>query len=150
VAVGLLPGIAAWGAFMLKQGLRAAGVGTPAGPPFGAALEPAINALDVSARGMFALEQGFLFTAMVLAAITAEIIEQRFRAAAAWAAVAAAFSWFGLMHAYAWTPGDTVIHLGAGTGTPWAVAYAAVAVFLLAVPWLTTPARGAGGADPGA
>ena len=148
VAVGLLPGIAAWGAYMFKQGMRAAGVGTPDGPPFGAELEPAISALDISARGLFALEQGFLFTAMVLAAMTAEIIERRFRAAAVWAAIGAAFSWLGLMHAYAWTPGDTVIDLRAGAGASWAAAYALVAVFLLAVPSITTLARGVG-RDPG-
>ena len=35
VVVGLLPAIGAWGALMAKNGLRAAGVGTPGGPPFG-------------------------------------------------------------------------------------------------------------------
>ena len=32
VVVGLLPGVAAWGALMAKNGLRAAGYGTPGGP----------------------------------------------------------------------------------------------------------------------
>jgi adenine/guanine/hypoxanthine permease len=137
VAVGMMPGIAAWGAFMLKQGLRVAGVGTPAGPPFSAALEPAIDALDVAARGAFSLEQGFLFSAMILSAITVEIIERRFRRAALWCGVAAALSWVGLIHAYAWSEGDTVVVLGWGVGARWAAGYAAAGATLALVPLFT-------------
>src|SRR4029453_18125186 len=46
VVVGLLPGVAAWGALMAKNGLRAAGVGMPGGPPFSPALIPAFEASD--------------------------------------------------------------------------------------------------------
>ena len=38
--IGLLPGVGAWGALMAKNGLRAAGMGTPA-EPFTPALIPA-------------------------------------------------------------------------------------------------------------
>ena len=141
VAVGLLPGIAAWGAFMLKQGMRAAGTGAPGGAPFGAELESTISALDVSARGAFALEQGFLFTAMILAAVTAEIIERRFQRAALWCGAAAILSWVGLMHAYAWTSSDTVVALGWGAGRDWALGYAAMAAFLIVAPLATREAR---------
>lgn len=142
VAVGLLPGIAAWGTFMLKQGLRAGGVGGSGGPPFSAELEPVIDALDISARGAFAVEQGFLFTAMILAAVTAEILERRFRVAAVWCVVASVLSWFGLMHAYTWTPGDTVIDVGFGVAVEWAAAYLFAALFLVLVPWVTRTADG--------
>jgi AGZA family xanthine/uracil permease-like MFS transporter len=131
VAVGLLPGIGAWSAHMLKQGVRAAGPGAAA---FGPQLEASIDALGVSARGLFALEQGFLFTALILGAMTAEIIDRRFANAAIWALSAAVLSWFGFMHAYAWVPGDTVANIGWGTGASWAGAYAATAVFLALVP----------------
>ena len=137
VAIGILPGIAAWGAFMLKQGMRVAGIGVPGGPPFSAELEPLISRLDIAARGAFALEQGFLFTAMILAAIAVEVIERRFYRAALWALVASALSWVGLVHAYAWTPGDTVVVLGWGTGRDWALAYFATAAVLAATPVLT-------------
>ncbi len=139
VAMGLLPGIAAWGTFMLKQGLRAGGVGTPDGPVFSAELEPMIDALDISARGAFSVEQGFLFTAMILAAVTAEIIERRFRVAALWCFIASGLTWFGLMHAYAWTPGDTVIDVGFGVALEWSAAYMIAGGFLVLVPWLTVP-----------
>lgn len=139
VAVGLLPGIAAWGTLMMKQGLRVGGYGSPSGPSFGAELEPALAMFDVSARGAFALEQGFIFTAMVLAATTAEIIDRRFGHAAMWCASGAFMSWFGLIHAYSYTPGDTFVKLGWGVGAEWALAYALAAAFLFVVPWITTP-----------
>ena len=143
VAVGLLPGIAAWGALMLKQGLRAGGYGTEGGPTFGAGLDGVLASLDIAARGLFALEQGFLFTAMILAAMTSEIIERRFKHAAAWSLVAAILAWCGLIHAYAYTPGDTAVALGWGTGASWSLAYVACAAFLLAVPYVTRPSDGA-------
>lgn len=137
VAVGVLPGIAAWGAFMVKQGMRAAGMGQPGGPPFGPQAETSLAALDISGHGAFALEQGFLFTAMILSAVTVEIIDRRFLRAAAWCGVATALSWVGLIHAYGWTPGDTRVLLGWGVGREWAVAYLAAALFLCVVPWIT-------------
>ena len=75
----------------------------------------------------------------MLAAVTAEILERRFRAAALWCGVGAVLSWFGLMHAYAWTPGDTVINIGFGVAGEWAAAYLIACVFLLIVPWITRP-----------
>jgi AGZA family xanthine/uracil permease-like MFS transporter len=125
VVVGLLPGVAAWGALMAKNGLRAAGVGVPGGPPFSPALIDAFHASDTWIHGAFALEQGFIFTSTVLAAATVCIIERRFTRAALWCAAGAALSAAGLMHAYRWTPGDTAIAL-----TPaweWAAGYAIMA-----------------------
>lgn len=141
VAVGLLPGIAAWGTLMLKTGLRAGGVGMPGGAPFSASIEGALAALDVAGRGAFALEQGFIFTAMILAAATAEILDRRFRSAAGWCAAAGLLSFVGLMHAYTWTPGDSVVALGLGTGVSWGCAYLLAAAFLFVVPWVTSEGR---------
>lgn len=142
VAMGLLPGIAAWGVLMMKTGLRAGGVGMPEGAPFSAALEATLAGFDVAGRGAFAIEQGFIFTAMILAAATAEIIDRRFVHAAAWCAAAAALSFVGLMHAYVWTPGDTVVALGLGTGWEWAAAYLLAAAFLVIVPGFSTEGEG--------
>jgi AGZA family xanthine/uracil permease-like MFS transporter len=142
VAMGLLPGIAAWGVMMMKTGLRAGGVGMPNGAPFSAALEGTLAGFDVAGRGAFALEQGFIFTAMILAATTAEIIDRRFAHAATWCATAAALSFVGLMHAYIWTPGDTVVALGLGTGMAWAGAYLLAAAFLAIVPLISSEGEG--------
>ncbi len=134
VAVGLLPGIAAWGVLMMKTGMRAGGVGGPGGPAFSPSLESSLAAFDVAGRGAFAIEQGFIFTAMILAAATAEIIDRRFLRAAKWCAVAAILSFVGLMHAYRWTPGDTVVELGIGAGGAWSAAYLLAAAFLVMLP----------------
>jgi AGZA family xanthine/uracil permease-like MFS transporter len=122
VVLGLLPGVGAWGALMAKNGLRAAGVGEPGGRPFSAELIPAFHASDTWIDGAFALEQGFIFTAMILSAATVAIIERHFTRAAAWCALAALLASCGLVHAYRWTPGDTAIALRPAWA--WAAGYA--------------------------
>jgi AGZA family xanthine/uracil permease-like MFS transporter len=127
VVVGLLPGIGAWAALMAKNGLRAAGMGTPE-RPFSDALVGEFLKSDTWIDGVFALEQGFLFTAMLLSAAVVGIIERRWTAAAAWCALAAVLSATGLMHSYQWTPADTALRLT--PAWPFALAYAVMAVTL--------------------
>ncbi len=110
VVIGLLPGVGAWGAMMAKAGLRAAGMGTLE-RPFGPELLPVFARADVWIDGAFALEQGFIFTAMLLAAATVGIIERKPLVAAVWCLIGAGLSATGLMHAYQWTPGDTALTL---------------------------------------
>jgi AGZA family xanthine/uracil permease-like MFS transporter len=129
VVIGILPGIAAWGALMAKNGLRAAG-GT-----FGPQLIDAFQKSDTWIQGAFALEQGFLFTAMLMSAATVAIIERQFRLAAVWCLGAAVLSASGLMHSFRWTPSDTALSL-----TPawsWAVGYAVMAGLFAVAPWVT-------------
>ena len=111
VALGLLPGLAGWGALLLKAGLRAGGAGSGL-QPFGPALLEPLRQADVWAAGAFALEQGQIITAMLLAAMLVYVIEQRFLAASLAAAVAAGFSWFGVIHAWRFTQADTVLQVG--------------------------------------
>jgi AGZA family xanthine/uracil permease-like MFS transporter len=129
VAIGLLPGIAAWGALMIKAGLRAAGMGTP-DKPFTDALIATFKQADVFVHGAFAVEQGFLLVSMIWAALTVEVIERRFLRAAAWAAGAAVLSLLGLIHAYGWTMADTVQVLQPGLAWEWALAYGLLALLL--------------------
>jgi AGZA family xanthine/uracil permease-like MFS transporter len=136
VVMGLLPGIGAWGALMAKNGLRAAGMGTPEAP-FTPALVAAFHQSDTWIDGAFALEQGFIFTSMVLAAATVAVIERRFRTAAAWCLLGAALAAAGLVHAYRWTAGDTTILLA--PAWPWVAGYLLMAGVFLAAPALTTP-----------
>jgi AGZA family xanthine/uracil permease-like MFS transporter len=137
VVMGLLPGVAAWGALMAKNGLRAAGYGAPGGPAFSDALLASFERSDTFIGGAFALEQGFIFTAMILAAITVAVIEQKFTQAAMWAWAAAGLSAVGLMHSYEFTPGDTVVHLA--PAWPWAVGYGLVGGVFFAARWITEP-----------
>jgi AGZA family xanthine/uracil permease-like MFS transporter len=139
VVIGLLPGIAAWGALVAKNSLRVAGLGTPDNP-ITPELVPAFQQADLFITGAFALEQGLIFSAMILAAMTVYIIEQKFGLAALWAIAAGVLSWLGLMHSYHWTGADTVMALGWGAGASWAVSYFLLALLLIYVQW-TNPKK---------
>jgi len=142
VVVGLLPAIAAWGAQMAKAGLRAAGVGVPGGAPFSDALLPAFHAADVWIEGAFALEQGFIFASMFLAAATVAVIERRFARAGLWMLLLAGLSATGLVHGWRFLPGDTAIRLG--PAWPWAGGYLVMAAVFFLGTWTTEPAEGHG------
>ncbi|MEB3199529.1 MAG: NCS2 family permease [Synechococcaceae cyanobacterium] len=141
VALGMMPGLASWGSLLLKSGLRAGGAGTPQAP-FSPALLLPLQQADVWAAGAFALEQGQIISAMLLAAMLVYVIERRFLAACASALVAAAGSWLGLLHAWRFTPADTAAAPGWGTGGEWALGYLAMAlVFALTASAVRRQAR---------
>ena len=130
VVLGILPGLAGWGAQLLKAGLRTGGLGSEA-RPFSDALVTQLASGDVWAAGAFALEQGQIITAMLLTALLVFAIEGRFLAAAACSGSAAVLAWFGILHAWQFSSADTVLNLGWGTGEPWAVAYMAITLLIL-------------------
>ena len=134
VVVGLLPGIGAWGALMAKNGLRAAGIGGPAGP-FNESLIGEFQKSDTWIHGAFAIEQGFLFTAMLLSAAVVNVIERRWFVAAAWCLCAAFLSASGLMHSYQWTFGDTALRLA--PAWPYVAGYAGMALIFFSAAWIT-------------
>lgn len=138
VVVGLLPGVAAWGAMMIKAGVRAATEVSGSEPVFGEELGAALTRGDVFANGAFSLEQGFILTAMVLAATVVGMIEGRFRVAAAWLFAGAALSAVGLMHGWAWGFADTTLHVGLGAAGETAIAYAIGGVLCLLAPVVGT------------
>jgi AGZA family xanthine/uracil permease-like MFS transporter len=134
VIVGLLPGIAGWGAQLIKTSLRAAGLAN-ADRPFSPELLPIFARADIYLGGAFALEQGQILSAMLLAAMTVFIIERQFAWAGACTLVAAAFSWVGLMHSYRWMPSDTILQLGWGSGGTWATGYLLLALLFYWASW---------------
>ncbi len=132
VVLGLLPGIGAWGVLMAKDGLRAADA------TFSDALIPKFMAGGTFIHGAFALEQGFIFTAMIFAAVTVHIIERRFIFSAGWCVLAALLCSCGFMHSYVFTPKDSV----GAFGTPawsYAAGYLGMAIILAAARWITEP-----------
>ncbi|MDX2288034.1 MAG: hypothetical protein NW217_04355 [Hyphomicrobiaceae bacterium] len=129
VVMGLLPGLGAWGVLMAKEGLRAGGTA------FSPELEAKMAAAGNYIAGGFALEQGFIFTAMILSAVTVHLIERRFVAAAVWSIAAAGLSAVGLMHSYVFTPADAVGAFGT-PGWPWVYGYLAMAGVFLSARWL--------------
>jgi AGZA family xanthine/uracil permease-like MFS transporter len=142
VVMGILPGVAAWGAMMAKNGLRAAGLGNQ-DAPFDAHLVEKFQLGDTWIDGAFALEQGFIFTAMILATATVLIIEKQFTKAGVWLSAAALLSATGLMHGYRWTVGDTALEVFAPWQHPerlgWTLGYLAMAAVLFIAPSVTEP-----------
>lgn len=155
VAVGMIPGLVAWTSLVIKTGWRSAGYGTTEGLALSPALVDAAHANNFFVDGGFALEQGFIYSAMILAAMTVHILDRQFAKAAVWSLSAAALSTLGLMHAWQFTAGDTVVHIpllelisehGGSTALSeivpaweYALAYSVVALLLVIAPWLTTP-----------
>jgi AGZA family xanthine/uracil permease-like MFS transporter len=139
VVLGLLPGLAAWGAMMIKHGLAVGGLGTPE-RPFSQELIGLFEKRDVWVHGAFALEQGFIFAAMVLAAATVYVIERKFLKAALWCAIGAVLSACGLMHSYQWTMADTTVRLA--PAWPWAIGYGVMAAVFVLARWVTEEGEG--------
>jgi adenine/guanine/hypoxanthine permease len=64
---------------------------------FNPAVRTALNS-SIYWASVEGLGNGFLFLVLVIAAIVTETIDRNFGRASAWCVLAAAFSWFGLMH----------------------------------------------------
>jgi AGZA family xanthine/uracil permease-like MFS transporter len=105
VALGIVPALAAWGLLMVETGLRVAGKSlyTVGLASFGQ--NPAMH-------GMISLQQGFIFTSMILAAVGVALIERDFTKAGAWSLTAALLSALGIIHAYELTPGGIASRFG--------------------------------------
>ncbi len=128
VVVGLFPAFAAWGMNLLKRGYFGAGTTISAEVAKGVP----INGL----MGMAALDSGFIFTSMILAAISVFLIERRFLMAAFWSIAAGALAFFGVIHSYAFVGNETVQVYGWNVGGKFAFGYACfAAVFLFFHLW---------------
>jgi AGZA family xanthine/uracil permease-like MFS transporter len=136
VVIGLLPSIGAWGVLMAKDGLRVGA--SVSGQPltFSDRLIPAFQQGGTYIHGAFALEQGFIFTAMIFSALTVHLIERRFHLAALWCLAAAGLTALGFMHSYGFIPGDTVGRLFS-PGWPWVWGYLAMAAIFFLARWVT-------------
>jgi AGZA family xanthine/uracil permease-like MFS transporter len=141
VVLGIMVGLAAFGTLMAKAGLRAADAvtgGTLVWSAKSAELSRAFLQSDVAVDGLFSVEQGTIFSAMIFAALAVEIIDRRFRHAAAWALGGAVLSMTGLVHAFAWGFKDATLQLV--PAWKWAAGYGLVAVLLFLAEFVTVPA----------
>jgi len=119
VVVGLIPAIAAWGLLMLESGLRAAGTN------IGSVGVEAL-AMQLPISGMIALERGFIFTSMILAAMTVALLDGKQRVASCWAFAAALFSSVGIIHGYRLSEAAIVNMYGPESTWPFVIGYLAV------------------------
>ncbi len=147
VVVGLFPALAAYTMLVVKTAIGAGGA------TLNLALVQAAQQAGAYLGGGFALEQGFLYSAMIWSAIVVCIVDRRWARAAVWSAVGALLALSGLMHSYALTGRDTVIDLPllqgiSGTWTSGrslfpaggaALGYALAAVIFLLVKFVTVP-----------
>ncbi len=125
VAFGLIPSLAAWALWIVETSLRVAGKSLfEVASAFGS---------DFYIRGVIALNQGFLLSSMVLAAILVFVIEREFLRAAGWTATAAVLSMIGLIHAYELTPSGVQNKFGIIAAPEFAVTYGLSTAFLLVV-----------------
>ncbi|HUG91297.1 MAG TPA: NCS2 family permease [Planctomycetaceae bacterium] len=100
VAVGLFPAIAAWGATVMIGAFNASGGQTVYQTIAGEGGRLSAEASGFLIHGLIVMERGYIFTCMLLAAISAFLIDRRFYTAACWSLVGAAFAFLGLTHAY--------------------------------------------------
>ncbi len=97
VAIGLFPAIAAWGATIMYGSFFAA-----KGKSLQELLVENANA-DVNGflvGSLISMERGYIFTCMILAAISACLIDRKFFVAGCWSLIATVFTFCGLMHAF--------------------------------------------------
>lgn len=120
VVVGFFPALAAWGLLMLESALRAAGTNIDA-------VGMQALTLQLPIAGLIALQQGFIFTSMILSALTVCLIDRQYRRAGLWAITAAAISASGLMHGYTIEHGAIFNAYGPATTWPFVLGYAAFA-----------------------
>lgn len=125
VAIGIVPALAAWGLYMVESGLRAAGTNL-----FTTLSNGSFQGI-LPINGAISLSQGFIFTSMILAAMSVYIIEHEYFKAALWAASAAVMSYFGIIHAYSLTSSGLTYKFAFGAATEFAICYAVVAILLI-------------------
>ena len=128
VAVGLIPALGAWAYMLIEQTLLKVGSTVHAAQDsFGRS--PA----DIFLHGAIALNQGFIVTSMIFAAVMAFVVDRQFHKAAAWTAVAAILSMLGVIHAYELTEAGLFTHFGLWQAPQFALAYWATTALLLAL-----------------
>jgi AGZA family xanthine/uracil permease-like MFS transporter len=102
VAVGLFPAIAAWGATVAAGAFIRIGLATEGAATMQDLLasDPGVDVNGFLLHGLITLERGYIFTCMILAAISAVLIDRKFYAAAIWSLIGGLFAGIGLTHAY--------------------------------------------------
>lgn len=128
VVMGLFPAFAAWGLNILKQGYLGAGT---------MLTREAAKGVPINGfLGLVALERGFIFTSMILAAISVFLIEKDFLKASLWSLAGAVLTFFGVIHTYAFEGNETLSVVGWNAGGTFAFGYLCfAAVFVIFYFW---------------
>jgi AGZA family xanthine/uracil permease-like MFS transporter len=122
VVVGFLPALAAWGVGLLKQTLMSVG----------SDIESTASSIAINGfYGMVALERGFIFTSMILAAISVFLIDRNFLRAAYWSIAGLVLAFFGVIHTYQFIGNDVTSRVGIGEGMSYSVGYLAFFIIFI-------------------
>jgi AGZA family xanthine/uracil permease-like MFS transporter len=123
VVVGLFPAFAAWGLNILKLGYQGAGV---------TLAEQAASGVPINGfLGLVALDRGFIFSSMILAAISVFLIERDFLKASLWSLAASILTFFGVIHTYRFQGNETISVLGWNAGRNFAFGYLCFTVMFM-------------------
>jgi AGZA family xanthine/uracil permease-like MFS transporter len=112
VIAGLIPGIGAFTALIVKRVLGATGYGTEAQPYNEEVFTLITQKGNLFAEGVFALEQGWLYCSIVLTSAMVAIIDKRFTALMGWLAAGAGLAAVGIIHNYQILERDITTQLG--------------------------------------
>ena len=129
VVIGFFPALAAWGLLVANSVAQVSGTN----------LQQLFSSLDqiMNFGGLIALERGFIFTSMILAAMTVAVVEKQFVRAAFWSLAAAAVSATGLIHGYAFDAAGNVINsYGPSKTWPFVIGYICIAGIFAAMQML--------------
>jgi AGZA family xanthine/uracil permease-like MFS transporter len=139
VAFGFIPTLAAWLMLNMETALRAGGLDWA-----GAATKLQDQGFWV--EGLFALDQGFIVTSMIFAALLVYAAERQWLRVAAWSLLAAGLAFLGVIHAYEITPLGVQAKFGWNASPKFALAYLGVAVLALGLrQWGRAPGAPEGG-----
>ena len=128
VAVGLVPAIGAWTYLVMDiTTLKASKTLYTLRDSF------ADHAADIYLHGVIALNQGFIITSTIFAAILSCVIDRQFSRAATWTVTAAILSMTGVIHGYELTPAGVQNKFGLWAAPQFAAAYWVAAALLVTV-----------------
>ncbi len=139
VAFGFIPTLAAWLLLNMETALRAGGLDW-------ASAAPKLQAQGFWVQGLFALNQGFIVSSMIFAALLVYAAERQWLRVAAWSLVASILAFFGVIHAYELGPLGVQGKFGWAASPAFAAAYLGVAVLALGLRrWAPAPGGPEGG-----
>jgi adenine/guanine/hypoxanthine permease len=131
IIAGLIPGMGAFVALIVKRVLGATGYGTVDKPYSDELLETMARESSLFAKGIFALEQGWLYASVVLATITVAIIERRFSSMITWLAIGGGLAFLGIIHNFKVLDNDITTQLG--PAWDWILGYGLTLIIIVAV-----------------
>lgn len=147
VIAGLIPGIGAFTALIVKRVLGATGYGSPEKPYGEEVFVQMTQKGNLFAEGVFALEQGWLYCSIVLTSAMVAIIDKRFTALMGWLAVGGGLAAIGIIHNYRIL--DTDITTQLGPAWQWVLGYLLALLMLFLVKFVLVDQSDLSSAAPG-